>query len=112
MPPPMSRKSTRRSGNRLAPALQPEERFQLILLAGVEDGEDLVAALQDRVRGGDEAAAAAQDRDQQAPFRHFEVADAPPGDLRVAAQLHLDDLDLLLLQVEQVDEAVLGHLVL
>ena len=61
---------------------------------------------------GDEALAVAQDRDQQAAFGHLQVADPAAGDAGVLAEQHLDDLQLLLLQVEQVDEAVLGHLVL
>ena len=61
---------------------------------------------------GHEALAVAQDRDQQAALRHRQVPDPAAGDRAVLAEQHLDDLELLLLQVEQVDEAVLGHLVL
>ena len=56
------------------------------------------------------------------PSRLTEIRRAPsgscrrsigvPGAVGVGRDLHLDDLDVLLRQLEQVDEAVLGHLVL
>ena len=125
MPPPIRRKSTSRSAT-AAPtrpgvsrrrlgavaAARPEDLFQLVLLARVEHGEDLVADLEHGVGPGHEALALAQDRDQQAAVGHREVADPAAGDAAVLAEQHLDDLELLLLQVEQVDQPVLGHLVL
>ena len=42
----------------------------------------------------------------------MQVTDPASGHPRVGAEQHLDDLQLLLLQIEQVDEPVLGHLVL
>src|SRR5215213_5423203 len=112
MPPPTSRKSTSRSAiaplasdparflpgsGPVAVALRPEEGLQVLLFAGIEHGEDLVAFLQHRVGVGDEPLAFAQDRDQEAAFGHLQVADAAPGDAGVLAEQHLDDLQLLLL---------------
>src|SRR4051794_1554557 len=111
MPPPTRRNSTSLlagpSGIRSRAVLGgSEERLQLLLVARVEHGEHLVAGFEHRVRTRHEALAATQDRDQEAPFRHVEVADTPSHYPGVLAQQHLDDLQLLLLQVEQVNEAV------
>src|SRR5215213_9049967 len=124
MPPPTNRKSTSRSATAVAyptPASAnaaavaaggPEDLFELVLLAGVEHGEDLVARFEHRVGAGHEPLAVAQHGDQQAALRHREVAHAAPVDSAVLAEQHLDYLELLLLEVEQVDEAILGDLVL
>ena len=60
-----------------------------------------------------EAAAAAQDGDDQAALGHRrDRCTALAGRGRALGDLHLDDLELLAGQVEQVDEAVVRHLVL
>ena len=101
-----------RSARPVAAVRGAEQLLEVLLAARVEHRQDLVAGLQHGVWAGHEALALAQDRDQQAACGHRQVADPPPGRPRVLAEQHLDDLQLLLLQVEQVDEPVLGHLVL
>src|SRR5512139_301316 len=107
IPPPISRCSTR------CGTVRAEEDLQLLLEPRVEHGQDLVAGLEHRVgRRHESALALAQDRDQQAALGHVEVADPHPGDAAVVGEQHLDDLEALLGQIEQVHEPVLRHLVL
>src|SRR4051794_35062109 len=96
-----------------ARSVRAEEDLQLLLQPRIENGENLVARLEDRVRSRHETAVSLpQDRDQQAPLRHVELADPLPRDPAVVRQHHLDDLQPLLRQVEQVHEPVLRDLVL
>src|SRR6185503_21030637 len=111
MPPPIRRKSTSRSATVVpypdrasanvagaaVAAGGAEDLFELVLLAGIEHGEHLVARFEHGVGAGHEALAVAQDRDQQAALRHREVPDPAAGDPAVLAEQHLDDLELLLL---------------
>ena len=46
------------------------------------------------------------------PLGQLEAGDALAGRRRALVDLHLDDLEVLLAQLEQVDQLVLGHLVL
>ena len=46
------------------------------------------------------------------PLGRFRPAIALAGRRRALVDLHLDDLEVLLAQLEQVDQLVLGHLVL
>ena len=57
-------------------------------------------------------AALAHDRDQPRALRQPEAGDALARSGRVALDLELDDLEVLLAQLEQVHDPVLGHLVL
>src|SRR4051812_18287989 len=114
IPPPTSRKSTSRSATpapRLV-AVRVEVGLQVVLAPRVEHREHLVARLEHRVRARHEPFALPQHRDQQAPLGHRQVPNPLTGHGRGVGQLQLDDLQALLLQVEQVDEAVLRHLVL
>src|SRR3712207_1864981 len=101
MPPPTTRKSA--SGT---VAVGPKVGGEVLLYGRIEHGEDFVAWLEHRVGPRDEPGSLAQDRDQQAALRHLEVADPLAGGLGVGRQQHLDDLEALFGQVEQVDETV------
>src|SRR5436190_3181075 len=102
-PPPMSRTSTSATG---------ELRRDALLEPGVEHEQHLVAGLDDRVGLGHEAAAVAQHRDDQRPLGQRHVSDLLPVRGRAARHLELDDLQALLLEREQVHQAVARHLVL
>src|SRR4051812_4154051 len=108
-PPPTSRTSTSRSATGQRPG---ELRGDDVLEPGVEHEQHLVARLDDRVLLGHEAAAVAQHRDDQRPLGQLDLSHLAPRGRRVVAHLELDDLELLLLQGEQVHQAVARHLVL
>src|SRR5947209_10292168 len=101
-PPPTSRTSTTRR----------ELRRDVVLQAGVEHEQHLVARLDHRVGLGDEAAAVAQHRDDQRALGQLHVGHLLARRRRVAAHLQLDDLQPLLLERQQVHEPVARHLVL
>src|SRR5213082_799558 len=93
--------------------LPPQEHAsELVLLARFENVEDLVTCLELRRADGDLGAARAHDGDEACAVRQLERLDALAGGRRVAVDLHLDDLEVLAAELEQVDEIVLGHLVL
>src|SRR5262245_16345694 len=105
--PPISRKSVR-SGT-----VRPEEDLQLFLQPRIEDGQHLVARLQDGVGGRHETSLPlTKNRNQQAALRHVEITNTHTRNAAVLTQHHLDDLQPFLGQIEQVHEPVLGHLVL
>src|SRR4051794_22025100 len=83
---------------------------ELVFLAGLEDRENLVAGLERRRADGDLRAALAHDGDQPRALGELQPFDTLAGRRRVAIDLHLDDLEILLPQLEQVDQVVLGHL--
>ena len=89
-----------------------EARRDLVLETGIEDQQHLIAGLDDRVALGDEPGAVAQHRDDQRAVGQGDVADHGPGGRRPLADLELDDLEVLLFEREQLNEAVLGHLML
>ena len=62
--------------------------------------------------GHEAGLAARQDRDDQAAVGQVDLRDRAARRGRALGDLDLDDLELLVGQVEQVDEAVAGHLVL
>ena len=92
-------------------ALQ-EEPAELVLLAGLEHGENLVSRPDHRRVLGELRAAVPHHRDQTRAFREPQAADPLPGDRGVPVDLELDDLEVLLAQLEQVHDSVLRHLVL
>src|SRR5581483_1589848 len=85
---------------------------ELVFLARLEDREHLVAGLEGGGADGDLGAAVAHHGDEPRALGQPQRLDALARDGRVAVDLHLDDLEVLLAQLEQVDEVVLGHLVL
>src|SRR3954453_2367843 len=113
-PPPISRKSAWRSATSgvARPAVRSEARRDLVLEPGVEHEQDLVAGLHNRVGERHEARAVAQDRDHERALGHADVLDHLPGRRRSGQHLDLDDLEPLLGQVEQVQQADARDLVL
>ena len=61
---------------------------------------------------GELRAAVPHDRDQARPVGQRQPGDALARGGRVAVDLQLDDLEVLLAELEQADDPVLGHLVL
>ena len=74
--------------------------------------QHLVALLNDRVGLRDEAGAAAEHRDDQAPSGSAMSLDLLPRRRRLPRHLELDDLQALLFEREQLDEPVARDLVL
>ena len=97
-----------------APGLAPrgELRRDLRLEPRIEDQQHLVARLDHRVGLRHEAGPAAQHGDDQRAVGQRDVLDPAPGGVRALPDLELDDLQVLLLEREQLHEAVLGDLVL
>src|SRR6185437_17134617 len=86
----------RRFIRRLRSALPPQEHaFELVLLAGLENGEDLITRFELRRTDGDLGAAGAHDGDQPCAVGQLERLDALPRGRRVAVDQHLDDLEVL-----------------
>src|SRR5436305_5833524 len=114
-PPPISRKSTRRSatpGGAGRLTLRCEARGDLLLEARVEHEQYLVAHLDHRVGERDEAGAVAQDRVHDGALRHADVLHHLARGRRTGQHLDLDDLEPLLRQVEEVQKPDARHLVL
>ena len=87
-------------------------RGDVVLDARIEHDEHLVAGLDDGVGLGHEARAAAQDRDHERAVGQARSPRSPGPRRGVVGDHELDDLEPLLGQIEQVDEAVARHLVL
>src|SRR3954454_8086902 len=110
-PPPMRRTSARRSAT--PGAVGRELRGDGRLEARVEDDHDLVAGFHHGVRRRHPARAVlGEDGDDERALGQADVHDGLARRRRALAHLDLDDLELLALQVEEMDEAVLRHLVL
>src|SRR3954468_4992980 len=94
-PPPISRKSAWRSATSgvARSAVRREARRDLVLEAGVEHQQDLVARLDDRVGERHEARPVAQDRDHERSLGHADVLHHLPGGGRARQHLDLDDLE-------------------
>src|SRR5436305_10914323 len=111
-PPPRSRYSTCRSAIvGWAGAVRRKPRRDLRLESWVENQQDLVAGLDHGVGLRHESGAAAQHGDDQGAVGQLDLLDPPAGCLRTLADLHLDDLEVLLLQREHLDQPVLRDLV-
>ena len=78
----------------------------------IEDQQHLVAGLDHGVGLRHEPGAAAQHRDDQRAVGQRDVLDLAAGRGRSRSDLDLDDLEVLLLQRQQLDQPVLGDLVL
>ena len=115
MPPPIRRKSTSRSGHRLACRCRCRARR-------APSGRPPCPGRARPAPRRPPPARCRRSGTKPLPSRRTEISRLPSGIGRSPtrrpvtpeslAEQHLDDLQLLLLQVEQVDEAVLGHLVL
>src|ERR671911_361961 len=99
-------------GSRPPPPAGAKQSLHALPHAGVEPRDHLAPRLEHRVGPRHEPLPLAQHRYQQRALRHLEIPDPATGDARVGSEQHLDDLQPLLRQVEQVHEPVLGHLVL
>ena len=86
--------------------------FELVFLARLQDGEHLVARAQYGRADRELGVAVAHHRDQPHALRQGQTGDPLAGNGRVPVDLQLDDLEVLLPQLEQVHEVVLGDLVL
>src|SRR5215210_2950983 len=102
-PPPTMSAPTVRSDTG---AVRDEEPRDVVLEAGIEDDEHLVARLDDAGGRGNEARPVAEDRDHERPVRQREVGDALARGRAPLAHDELDDLEPLLGQVEQVHQPV------
>src|SRR5918912_583199 len=71
-----------------------EDALELVLLAGLEDREHLVARLQLGRPDGDLCSAVPHDGDQARPFRKRELLDLLAGAGGALVDLHLDDLEV------------------
>src|ERR1019366_3300193 len=111
-PPPSSANSTWRSAIGGARAVGRELRRDLRLQSRVEDQQHLIPRLDQGFALGHESCATAQHRDDQRTVGQRHVLDAATGRLGALPDLDLDDLQVLLLEREQLDEPVLGDLVL
>src|SRR5262249_32300027 len=85
---------------------------ELVLLARLEDREHLVTRLELGRADGDLRLAVSHHRDQPRTLRKAQLLDGLAGARRALVDLHFDDLEVLLAQLEQMDEFVLRHLVL
>src|SRR5262249_46788257 len=99
------------TGRSLPSALQ-EHAAELVFLAGLENRQHLVARLELGRADGDLRLPVAHHRDEPRSLGKLEALDTLAGDRRVAVDLHLDDLEVLLAQLEEVDQVVLRDLVL
>src|SRR6478672_7203037 len=100
-PPPISRTSTSAMRRSVRSAAVGRELLgDRLLEARVEDQEDRVADLDERVGLGHEALAAPQDGDDQAALRQVDLLDRLAGRGRAGGHLDLDDLELLGREVE------------
>ena len=102
-------------GNRRIGAIVRRRRRELrdvLLDPGIEHDEHLVARHDDGVGLGHEARSSAKNGDHERPLGQADVGDRQPRRRRVVRDDQLDDLQPLLGQIEQVDEAVARHLVL
>src|SRR5207302_10435989 len=79
---------------------------QLVLLARLEDRENLVAGLQLGGADRDLGVAVAHDRDQARALRQVEALDAAARRGSALVDHHLDDLEVLLAQLEQDRKSV------
>src|SRR5918995_5452476 len=114
IPPPINRYSALTLPHPSLPnPIRAEVRLQIPLALGVEHRQHLVPRLQHRVGPRHESSLPLpQDADQERPIGHVQVPDPPPRHPRVVPQQHLDDLQPLLGQIQQVHQPVLRHLVL
>src|SRR5262249_28323630 len=80
---------------------------QLVLLARLEHRKHLVARLELGRADRDLGLAVAHDGDQPRAFREAQLLDGLAGARGALVDLHLDDLEVLLPELEQVDELVL-----
>src|SRR5690349_6531791 len=85
---------------------------KLVLFPRLEDRQHLVTGLELGRADGDLRLAVAHHRDQPRPFGQTQLLDGLAGARRASVDLHLDDLEVFLAQLEQVDQVVLRHLVL
>ena len=92
--------------------LTKQDLPQFFLLARFEHGEDLVTGPELDFALGHLRLPVPHDRDQPRPGRQLDPRHLLPHGRRVRIELHLDDLEVLLAELEQVDQPVLGHLVL
>ena len=96
----------------MSPSLLEQDLAQLVFLAGLQDREHLVTRLELRRADGDLRLPVAHDGDQTRALRQPQLLDGLAGARGALVDLHLDDLEVLLAQLEQVDQVVFGHLVL
>src|SRR5213076_2108741 len=89
-----------------------EHPAELVLLARLEDREHLVAGLKLRRADRDLRPAVAGDGDQPRAMGELQLLDPLAGGRGVLVDLDLDDLEVLLAELAQVDQVVLGNLVL
>ena len=101
-----------RATHRAMPYFFSEHAAELVLLARLEDREHLVAGLEHGRADGDLRLAVPHHGDQARALGERELLDRLAGDGRALVDLHLDDLEVLLAQLEHPHEPVLGHLVL
>src|SRR3954468_4772878 len=95
-----------------AALLLQQDPVELVLLVGLEDREHPVAGVERRGANGDLRRIPVHDGDQAGAVREVQLVDplADRGGLRV--DLDLVDEQVLLLQLEEVDQVLLRHLVL
>src|SRR5262249_6823152 len=98
-------------GSRLYLVLK-KDVAELVFLARLQNRQHLVTGLELRRADRDLRPAVAHDRDEPRALRQTELLDRLPGARRALVDLHFDDLEVLLAELEQVDEIVLRHLVL
>src|SRR5690242_8089468 len=103
---PLPGHSLRSRATRLWLASQ-EHASELVLLAGLEDGEHLVARLELRRSDGDLGVAVAHDGDEPRTVGQLQRLDALARRRRVTVDLYLDDLEVLLAELQQMDDLVL-----
>ena len=89
-----------------------EHLAQLVFLARLEHRQHLVAGTEDRRLLGELGATVPDDRNEPRAVGHPEPCDTLARGGRVAVDLELDDLEILLAQLEQVHDPVLRHLML
>ena len=89
-----------------------EDALELVLLARLEHREHLIPGTQHRPILGELRAAVPHHGDQPRTGGQVEPGEPLARRGRVAVDLELDDLEVLLAELEQVDDPVLGNLVL
>src|SRR6266550_4210914 len=87
--------------------LLKQDLAQFVFLAGLEDREHLVTRLQLGRADRDLGLAVAHDGDQPRSLRQPQLLHRLARARRALVDLHLDDLEVLLAQLEQMDEIVL-----